>query len=199
MSKAYRHHRRMRLSKDLGLTLCFLFLLALVAARLGGDGEETVFVGPFRVVDGDTLAVGSQRLRLIGIDAPELAQACRHKDGQEWACGEAARASLARLIAGGALECRGFSTDRYHRLLVGCFSNGQNIGALMVREGLALATGAITFRREQASAQAARAGIWVGEFEHPREWRSRMGLMNAEEDKEGLWHSMRNFLSLNWL
>lgn len=189
----------MRLSKDLGLTLCFLFLLALVVARLGGEGAETVLGGPFRVVDGDTLAVGNQRLRLTGIDAPELAQTCRLRQGEEWACGEAARALLVRLIAGAALECRGSSTDRYHRLLVSCFGNGQNIAALMVREGLALSTGATTFRREQASAEAARAGIWSGAFEHPREWRSRMGLIDAEEDKEGLWYKIGNFLSLDWL
>lgn len=192
-------HRRLRLMKDLGLTLCFLVLMALIVARLEGEGEGQILTGPFRVVDGDTLAMGPERLRLAGIDAPELAQVCHRENGQSWTCGDEARRLLTRLMAQGAPECRGSTTDRYHRLLVSCSSDGQSVNAQMVREGLALATGAITFRREQSQAETARRGLWAGEFDHPRLWRERMGLINEDMERQGIWHDIKSVLSLHWL
>ena len=46
--------------------------------------------GTARAVDGDTLDLSGERVRLIGIDAPELDQSCQ-RDGQGWACGDWAR------------------------------------------------------------------------------------------------------------
>jgi endonuclease YncB( thermonuclease family) len=36
--------------------------------------------GPARVVDGDTLVINDERIRLYGVDAPEKAQVCRQDD-----------------------------------------------------------------------------------------------------------------------
>ncbi len=49
--------------------------------------------GQPRVIDGDTLEVAGQRIRLHGIDAPERRQICR-RDGQRWRCGEDATSAL---------------------------------------------------------------------------------------------------------
>ncbi|MGE6741885.1 thermonuclease family protein [Allorhizobium pseudoryzae] len=194
-----RRHRRISRLKDLLLTVCFLFLLVLIAARLSGQPEETVFSGPFYVIDGDTLAVGPQRLRLSGIDAPEIKQTCLDERNQPWPCGEAARSALSRLMAGQAPECRGDARDRYRRLLVSCVSDGQTVNGRMVASGLALATGAITFRREQSSAETAHRGLWRGTFEHPRVFRDRAGLIDPAQEGEGFWQSIRDLLSLAWL
>jgi len=43
-----------------------------------------VVSGAARVVDGDTLVIGTQRIRLFGIDAPESRQTCRASSG-DWA------------------------------------------------------------------------------------------------------------------
>jgi len=40
-----------------------------------------------RIIDGDTIWIGSTKIRLHGIDAPETKQTCT-ANGKEWRCGE---------------------------------------------------------------------------------------------------------------
>ncbi|MDP9840568.1 endonuclease YncB(thermonuclease family) [Neorhizobium huautlense] len=180
--------------KDSVLTLCFLFLLVLIAARLQSEGSNPV-TGPFRVVDGDTLAAGAERLRLVGIDAPELDQTCE-RDGQVWDCGQEAKAALQRMMARGAVECRGGDRDRYGRLLVNCLAEGRTIEGEMVRSGMAVATGLITYRSEQIEAETDRRGIWAGSFTMPAQWRRERKL---EQEGNGFLSGMQDLLSLEWL
>lgn len=191
---AYRKPRRIGRFKDAVLTLCFLFLLALIAARLQ-DGAGDPVTGPFRVVDGDTLAAGSERLRLLAIDAPEIGQTCE-RDGQEWDCGQEAKMMLQRIIAGGPVECRGGERDRYARLLVNCFVDGRTVGGAMVRSGMAVTTSLITYRTEQVAAEADRKGIWAGSFTMPVEWRRERKL---EQEGRGFLSDVNDLLSLDWL
>ena len=53
-----------------------------------------------RIVDGDTLAIGAEKVRLQGIDAPETDQFCLDGNGVRWTCGIEARDQLALHIGG---------------------------------------------------------------------------------------------------
>ena len=129
-------------------------------------------VGIPNVIDGDTIEVHGQRIRLHGVDAPESRQHCR-LDGKSWQCGKVAANALAEKIARRPVTCEDLGRDRYERMIGRCTVAGEDLGAWMVSQGLALA-----YRRylldyvdEEADAQAARRGIWAGEFVKPWEWR----------------------------
>ncbi|WP_245292392.1 thermonuclease family protein [Rhizobium sp. 9140] len=153
------------------MTILFLGLVWLAASRLAGGGGETV-IGQPRVVDGDTLAIGRDRIRLIGIDAPESEQTCE-RDGRDWNCGQEARRHLARLIGKTAVACEGRADDRYGRRLAICAAGGEDLNARMVEDGFAVAFG--DYEVEEADARARRAGLWAGTFDRPRDWRARHG------------------------
>lgn len=142
-------------------------MLAVVAAWL--DPAPPPVAGRARVADGDSFVLDDTRIRLLGLDAPELNQECSDAAGQPWPCGRAARDRLAALLGDSDIHCIPEDTDRFGRLLARCTSRGDDPGARMVAEGLALSSGG--YWREEAEARAARKGIWAGNFERPADWR----------------------------
>ncbi|UVK37021.1 thermonuclease family protein [Mesorhizobium sp. AR10] len=152
---------------DYGLTIILFGLLILLAARL--DRVETRRTeGAAIVNDGDSITLGTERIRMRGIDAPEYAQTCR-KDGADYPCGKLARQSLVRLIAGKPVSCAGWQRDRFGRLLGDCKANGEELNRAQVEAGWAVAYG--DFEAEEAAARAGKLGIWAGTFDEPRDWR----------------------------
>ncbi len=71
--------------------------------------------GPARVIDGDTLDVQGQRIRLHGIDAPESRQLC-FIDGRRWQCGKEAANILMDFIKNRPVRCEDLGRDRYTRI-----------------------------------------------------------------------------------
>jgi endonuclease YncB( thermonuclease family) len=133
-----------------------------------GDPFPPEISGLARVIDGDSLWVGSHEVRLKGLDAPEGRQTCT-RNGAIWLCGDAARDALRGLIGRGRVSCTVSERDRYARLLASCRVENLNLNAAMVTAGMAVAYGG--YEREEAAAKAARRGIWGSEFEAPRRWR----------------------------
>jgi len=130
-----------------------------------------------RVVDGDSLALGKRRLRLKGIDAPELKQRCS-KGGQEYGCGIEAASFLRRLVGNHQVVCKGEGIDRYGRDLVRCSAGGVELNETMVRSGHAVAFG--DYVLAEAEARSEQAGLWGGEFEPPNQWRAVHGGLNED-------------------
>ncbi len=145
----------------------------MLAAIVWLDGQNTAaFVGKARAVDGDSLIMNGERLRLYGIDAPERGQNC-WRSGKEWPCGSRAHAQLRRLVRGKQVECSPNGIDRYDRWLVICTVKGPGkaveINQTLVKQGWAINYGG--YGEEERIAIKGRAGVWSGDFDRPQDWR----------------------------
>jgi endonuclease YncB( thermonuclease family) len=165
-----------RRARDLGVAVAILALTALVVARVSGESGETI-TGTARAADGDTLTLDGHRIRLVGMDTPEMMQVCK-RDGEDWRCGVAARSRLAEFLRAGAVTCRTQGTDKYNRWLARCETADGDLGARMVREGLAVAYGG--YEGEEQFAKAERKGLWGTEFDMPQQWRRMNGRPQEE-------------------
>jgi endonuclease YncB( thermonuclease family) len=175
---------RSRLGKggDLLLAIAVLGLVALVVSRW--NEPMTRVEGRASVVDGDTLIVTGERVRLRQIDAPELAQTCLREGGAQ-PCGREARAHLVGLVGDAEIVCDVFGRDDYGRLLVECVADDRSLNAGMVEAGWAIADGG--YLDEQSLARDARRGLWAGEFDRPSDWRSEHG-GEERSSSSGFWH-----------
>lgn len=172
VTKILRHMR------DWVVAIAILALSLLIIAKLESDQAQR-FEGSFLAIDGDTLVSGGDRLRLEGVDAPELDQTCTRPDGEPYSCGADARQILADLVGAGAWQCSGTDHDRYRRLLVICRRGSDDLGRLLVASGAALAEG--RYLAEEGLARREGRGIWNGGFERPSDWRRMRKLEGAEQ------------------
>lgn len=143
------------------------------------------------VSDGDSLVLDGERIRLRGIDAPELDQTCR-RDGERYACGRAARSRLQDLIGTQKITCSGTETDQYGRRLATCEAGEVELNSAMVEAGWAVAYG--SYVTEQLQARAAGRGLWEGDFDRPQDWRAGDQGRGAEDGGPGLLENGAAFL-----
>jgi endonuclease YncB( thermonuclease family) len=128
------------------------------------------------VVDGDTLVVEGQPMRLFGVDAFELAQTCLDRTGEPWHCGVAAKAALAELVQDQAIACTVVDDSTDDAYIARCTVRDEvDLGGYLVRAGLALADRDVAddYVPLEQSARAAAAGAWGGTFVEPWVWRQR--------------------------
>jgi len=86
-----------------------------------------------RVVDGDTISLGREKIRIVGIDAPEMKGACTN----EIVLARAAKAKLAELLGGRTIVIAREGRDRYRRTLARVEADGRDVGKVLMAEGLA--------------------------------------------------------------
>ena len=105
--------------------------------------------GACRVIDGDTIVIGGQGMRLYGIDAPAMSGKARGAAhcAEEHALGIRAKERLEQLMiwgaANGALRFDILNAkDRHNRMLVRIYACGIDIGAQLIADGLAKVYGA---------------------------------------------------------
>lgn len=115
-----------------------LFLLSALCVAVAQPipaGAETVDGATLRVVDGDTLTLGTERIRLIEPDAPEIS---KPRCNAELAKGMLASGRLRQLLAGPVEIRRSGRIDRYGRSLVALVAPQGNVAEILIREGLSI-------------------------------------------------------------
>ncbi len=155
-----------------GIAVAALLLLLLTAMNEWVIGPLFEISDQAKVLDGDTLLIAGEKLRLTGVDAPEADQICR-RDGRDWPCGREAVRSLRRHLGDEVIHCRSRARDNFGRSVVTCTKkDGTDINAWLVREGWAITDGfAAPYAAEEREAKAAKRGIWSGTFDNPADWR----------------------------
>ncbi|MBX3596318.1 MAG: thermonuclease family protein [Rhizobiaceae bacterium] len=158
-----------RVAADFILAVAVLAGLLVAATQFerAHSRRETGFV---TVNDGDSLTLNGQRIRLRGIDAPELAQTCS-AGGRQYPCGRRSKEALQELVRGKKVECTGAELDKYQRLLAICSVGSMEVNSAMVASGWALSYG--QYGAEEANARKQKIGVWAGQFERPRTYRDR--------------------------
>ena len=86
--------------------------IIILAFFLWSSVASVEITGQPRVIDGDTIEIAGQRIRLHGIDAPESRQLCR-RDGQRWRCGKDATSALKAFLGSRPVSCEELGRDRY--------------------------------------------------------------------------------------
>jgi endonuclease YncB( thermonuclease family) len=138
-----------------------------------GTPQASAISGQASVIDGDTLEIHGQRIRLQGIDAPESLQYCYLPDSKRWRCGQTAALQLHDFIGSETVRCEKKGKDRYKRILAMCSAGGDDLGAWLVEHGWALAyvRYSVVYVEQQKWAEAAQVGIWQSRFQKPWVWR----------------------------
>jgi endonuclease YncB( thermonuclease family) len=145
----------------------------------------STLTGQASVVDADTIEIRGERIRLVGVDAPESGQKCFTHAGKPWRCGTVAANALDTWINRNPVTCDIEGKDRYDRLLGTCRVRGEDMQAWLVANGHALAyrTYSTAYVPAELKARAAAAGMWSGDFVAPWEWRKGLRLAGEPPTK----------------
>jgi hypothetical protein len=112
-----------------------LMLVLAIATPAPTWADSELIAGRAAVIDGDTLEIHGERIRLFGIDAPESGQTCLDARGQCYRCGQKAALVLDARIGAGVVTCERKGTDRCGRTVALCRVYGEDLGAWMVGLG----------------------------------------------------------------
>jgi endonuclease YncB( thermonuclease family) len=147
-------------------------IVSLVLTSIAAAAEIR---GVPKILDGDTVEIAHQRIRIFGIDAPEMEQLCLDAATQRSPCGVDARNALSTFGARRSWSCVQVDVDQYGRHVARCQVEGQDVGRWMVAQGWALAfiRYSSAYAEDEKAARSARRGLWSGAFIAPWDWRSR--------------------------
>lgn len=162
------------------MNFCSFFLKRIASDRLFFVLLTVMAVSAFagnavKVVDGDSLEIGSRRIRLLEIDAPEYRQYCFDAERRKYDCGKEARRYLETMVrqAGYKVDCKALKKDIYKRELSECFAGGKNLNLEMVKAGWAVTyrSEKETYQKAEKKARRLKKGIWQGKFLRPEYYR----------------------------
>lgn len=150
---------------------------SLKLPSLPSFGSAQIVEGRAAIAGGDVIRVGTTSLRLAEIEAPDREQTCQRPGNKRWRCGEAASATISRLVAGRQLKCEVRGQDAQGNALGVCLDGTTDINAQLVKGGHVFAAGGLMprYSAQETEARKAKAGLWSGEApERPADWRNRM-------------------------
>ena len=131
------------------------------------QGHQSLYI-----IDGDSANI---KMRIEGIDTPELGQSCEKRVGIVLDCGVLSKAHLSFLLreTSGALSVQLLGFDVYSRALVHITKGGVDIGAKMVADGMAFSYD--RYFLEEKKARANVRGFWnfYKPPIKPKDWRKQ--------------------------
>lgn len=134
-----------------------------------------VISGEATVVDGDSIKINNESIRLFGIDAFEASQTC-----EAFACGQLSTLHLQSLISPNSahelspiVTCVQRDTDRYGRIVATCSIGPLSLNSEQVRSGYAVAFRrySLEFVSDEDYAKSHALGAWQYAFIMPDEYR----------------------------
>lgn len=112
--------------------------VALVVSHLPdmGDAKSASSINATAsVIDGDTIEIRGEGIRLDAIGAPESSQFCRDTAGNRYRCGQKSALALADMLGRSVGSCEPKGHDHYKRTIAACFKGDINLNAWMVTQG----------------------------------------------------------------
>ena len=151
-----------------------LFLAIAYGLLAGAPSAADTIAGDTIVIDGRTLEVSGQLVRLWGLDSPDLNQTCTWGE-KVIPCGRLAQGALKDLIIGAAIRCERRQVLEPSPSIAICFADSYDIGANLIHTGWALAHDPTSpvYRETERKARAAKRGLWRGDFARPSDWRAK--------------------------
>ena len=147
-------------------------LILIVTFFLAQTLNSTEIYGIPKIIDGDTVHINNKKIRLEGIDAPEVKQKCTINK-KEYLCGVNAKNELKKKLRKKVIKCYSHNKDKYKRYLATCFVGETNINKWMVKNGYALAYRRYSkiYIKDEEFAKKNNLGLWEGSFINPEKWR----------------------------
>lgn len=162
--------RKRKINKKMKIKrITLIFILILAAFLTDAVSQEEI-----KVIDGDTLHINNAKIRLFGIDAPEINQTCYDEKGAEYPCGVYSKKALKQLVTA-ETKCIIKDMDKYKRILSICYNGDTDINQEMVLSGHAIAYTrySVDYAPAEEQARNNRHGVWQGKFIDPEQYRIR--------------------------
>ena len=158
-----------------------ILLLSIFLYNLSNAQE---IIGVPKIIDGDTVHINTYKIRLEGIDAPEIKQKCKKpfisfsafidfSINKSYSCGSVSKEKLINKINKSTIKCISLSKDRYNRYLATCYKDQTNLNKWLVRSGFAVAYKRYSkkYLNDEIHAKNNSLGVWQGTFIRPEKWR----------------------------
>ena len=153
----------------------FCLWISLYSCIFASESKQPLFI-----VDGDSVNINvvlflniaqasmeelgnktDLKMRIDGIDTPEIKQTCEIEEGKSIDCGVLTKDYLQKLLESepGDLVIKPIGVDYYHRILIRLFKGETDIGKKMVEEGMSYSYDN-TYKIEETYAKENRLGFW---------------------------------------